>query len=70
MRQFVRASWLLGNAQDLSVGNTDALKAAQVALKKLAPVVPVEGQSVQKVEHALCKSLLIYLEVCSRVCIT
>jgi hypothetical protein len=70
MRQFVRASGLLGNAQDLSVGNTNALKAAQVALKKLVPVVPVEGQSVQKVEHALCKSLLIYLEVCSRVCIT
>jgi hypothetical protein len=64
MRILVREKGLLGHTTDFTLGNIDALKAAQRAWKDVARGVTVEGKATEQVSHALCKALLIFLEVC------
>jgi hypothetical protein len=54
----------LATQLDFTLGNTDALKAAQRALTDVARGVIVKGKTADQVSHALCKALLIFLEVC------
>lgn len=63
MRKFVGRSGLLGSADDHTVGNTEALQAAQFVLRDMASVITVEGKTAADVAAALCKALLIFLNV-------
>ena len=63
MRAFVSKHCLLGSASDQTLGNTDAMQAAQRCLKDMATALPVEGKSNAEVGNALCKALQIYLQV-------
>lgn len=75
MRKFVQESGLLGSAADHTIGNTEPLQAAQRALRDMACVITIEGKTTPEVAAALCKALLIFLNVrcppstmCSLVC--
>ena len=54
---------MLGSADDQTLGNSDALRKAQNALKQMAIAIPMEGRTEAEVHSGLCKTLLIYLKV-------
>lgn len=63
MRAFVAKECILGKSADHTLGNTDAMHAAQRCLKAMASALPVENRTTAEVGNALCKALQIYLQV-------
>ena len=63
MRAFVAKLGLLGHSSDHTLGNTEAMHAAQRSLQAMACALPVEGKTEAEVANALCKALQIYLQV-------
>jgi hypothetical protein len=63
MRAFVKAEGLIGAGSTL--GNTDTIEAAKRATMHIAEGITWEGKTSHQVGLALCKALLVFLEVCS-----
>jgi hypothetical protein len=63
MVAFVHKQGLLGDADNLTLGNTEAMSAAKRAIMHIAEGVPIEGKTPREVGLALCKALHTYLGV-------
>jgi hypothetical protein len=56
MVAFVHKQGLLGDADNLTLGNTEAISAAKRAIMHIAEGVPIEGKTPWEVGLALCKA--------------
>jgi hypothetical protein len=63
MVAFVHKQGLLGDADNFTLGNTEAISAAKRAIMHIAEGVPIEGKTPREVGLALCKALHMYLGV-------
>jgi hypothetical protein len=63
MVAFVRKQGLLGDADNLTLGNIKAISAAKRAIMHIAEGVLIEGRTPREVGLALCKALHMYLGV-------
>jgi hypothetical protein len=63
MVAFVRKQGLLGDADNLTLGNTKAISAAKRAIMQIAEGVQIEGKAHREVGLALCKAFQMYLGV-------
>jgi hypothetical protein len=64
MVAFVLKQDLLGDADNLTLGNSKAISAAKRAIMQIAEGVQIEGKAPREVGLALCKALHVYLGLC------
>jgi hypothetical protein len=68
MVAFVRKQGLLGDANNVTLGNTKAISAAKRALMHIAEGVDIKGKAPREVFLALCQALHVYLGVLPGSC--